>query len=101
MARISIAEVGAILADPQNAGETYLIKFVRGTGRKRGSIKTVAKVRYGAPGRKDASSNSAERAAKRTHVIKGTWPLTDAETGQLLTPLISHIIGFNEYKVYH
>lgn len=43
---------------------------------------------------------SAE-GARLLHKEQDTIPITDLEDGQYKTILISHIIGFNEYKVYH
>jgi hypothetical protein len=50
---ISIQEVLSYIRSDEGASDTFLIKFVRASGKKKGSIKTVAKARYGAVKPKD------------------------------------------------
>lgn len=97
-AQISIQEVLAQITATEHNGEDFLLKFIRSTGKKRGSIKTVAKARKGAPRqkRKPGSVNPTT-----LHKERGTIPITDIETSQYLTVLVSHIIQFNQYKVIH
>jgi hypothetical protein len=35
------------------------------------------------------------------HIDAGTLPITDITAGRYNTPLISHIIGYNGFKVIH
>lgn len=73
--------------------------FVKGQGKNRGDIRVVAKCRQGYPraahSRPGSTGHNAERKAMPLHVERGTIPLTCLDTGQLLTPFISHIIGYN------
>lgn len=95
MQSISIQQV---LSEIETAPQPFLIKFVRGTGKKRGSIKTVAKAVKGAPkGRIKARTGQSIGLHKERHTI----PITDLETNEYLSPLISHIIQFNQFKVFH
>ena len=97
---ISINQVLAqIRAEPER---TFWLAWVRATGKDRGSIKVVGKAMYGAPMR---SANGRVKVAMKErnnplHTEKGTLPISD-EMGTYLTPLISHIIGYNLYKVIH
>jgi hypothetical protein len=99
---INISQVLAEITDDEHAGKTFVIRFVRSVGKKKGSIKTVAKAVYGAAKRKAQSSAPADNTNKpRKHVDAGTIPMTDTETGKYFTPLISHIIEYNNFKVRH
>jgi hypothetical protein len=75
------------------------ICFVKGQGKNRGDIRVVAKCRQGYPktghSRPGSTGVHTERKAMPLHVERGTIPLTCLDTGQLLTPFISHIIGYN------
>lgn len=98
--QISIQQVLAqIRATPE---KTFWIAFVRATGRDRGSVKVVAKALYGAPMRTMSGKIiSVKDDRKRAlHVEKGTLPMSD-DMNTYLTPLISHIIGYNMMKVIH
>lgn len=83
-------------------GRPFWLAFVRSSGKGQGSIKKVSKCLYGAPkphaGRMGASLTDRNSAK---HTEKGTLPMTDHDTGNYLTPLISHIIGYNLYQVIH
>jgi len=99
--------IQAVLAETQSLstdGETFTLRYVRSTGKRKGSIKTVAKARRGVrTGFSGSSTTDAERSRSR-HTDSGTLPIIDTEAppdDQYLTPLISHIIGFNHYKVIH
>lgn len=45
--------------------------------------------------------NTEGKSKRRLHLDAGTLPMTDVETNTYFTPLISHIIGYNDCKVYH
>lgn len=89
----------------KNAGRAFELHFVRATGKKAGSIKTGVYT-YGAPNPR-APKKSAPGAPERmemknkTHVINGTLPLTDQKTKALCTPLISHLIKIDAYRIKH
>lgn len=91
---ISIQEV---LARMDGAQKPFLLKFVRATKEKRGTIKTVAKCLKGAPRRKIVARTRNRGLHKQNYTV----PVTDLEHEQYLTPLISHIIQFNQFKVKH
>lgn len=104
MQRMSIQEVLANMQEDANMGETCVLRFVRSTGKRRGTIKTVAKARYGAPRRSGGRGQAKGKPRKKQHklhVDAGTIPMTDAERNVYFTPLISHIIQYNNYQVIH
>lgn len=97
---ITIDEVLAEIRS--DSGRPFWLAFVRSSGKETGSVKTVSKCLYGSPkpkaGRLTASLTDRKSVQ---HTEKGTLPMTDHDSGQYLTPLISHIIGYNLYKVVH
>lgn len=99
---ISIQQVLAEIRDTSKEGHTFLLRWVRSResrNGKKGSIKTVPHCQYGKKG--GSRSISSRAKAKSLHIEKGTLPVYDAESGAYLTPLISHIIQFNQLKVIH
>lgn len=98
--KISIDQVLAEIRE--NPAGTFWLAFVRASGRERGSIKVVPKCLYGAP-RKNHEKVIGGVVGRQSalHTEKGTLPMTDYETGNYLTPLISHIVGYNLYQVIH
>jgi len=102
---ISIQEMLAEITGDEMNGKTFVIQFVRSSGPKKGTIATVSKARYGNPkGFDRANKNKGiyqPRQKQVLHKEKGTIPLTDTERNRYFTPLISHIIGYNQYKVRH
>ena len=79
----------------------FWLAFVRATGKRAGSIKVVSKAIYGAPAPKEHGAVAKVTGRSISlHTEKGTLPLTDATTGEYLTPLISHIVGYNLKKVF-
>lgn len=100
--QMSIQQVIAEIRD--NPQKPFWLAFVRATGKEVGSIKIVSRCLYGAPkigegGKALPVKSDRKRAA---HVDKGTLPMTDADRpDEYLTPLISHIIGYNMYQVTH
>ena len=99
---ISIQEAYAELrADPS---ATFWLAFVRATGKDAGSIKVVSRAAYGR--KKQLFGDQAQSPNQGVKAVgsfsdKGTLPMTDTTTGEYLTPLISHIIGYNLLKVIH
>lgn len=102
--RISIQQVLAeIRAQPE---KPFWIAFVRSTGKNAGSIKVVAKTLYGAPkrstgGRVGAVLPVKDDRKRALHIEKGTLPCTDYDKNEYITPLISHVFGYNLMKVIH
>lgn len=83
---------------------TFWLCFVRATGRHRGTFKVVPKCRYGAPqpsGPRPVRGGEPADRKKSLHVDRGTLPMTDHDSGEYLTPLISHIIGYQGKLVVH
>lgn len=80
----------------------FRIAFVRATGKNAGSVKELFAY-YGAPnpGGQSKPTKSISRKTRKLHTASGTIPLTDASTSRLITPLISHIITFQNKKVIH
>lgn len=95
--RIHINEVLSTLSESD--GKAHQISWVRATGRKRGSIKTVGRVWRAVP--KLDKPKKRGRKPRALHADRHTIPLVDADTGQPLTPLVSHIIEFDLKKVIH
>lgn len=103
---ISIQEVLAEITSDENAGQTFTLQFVRSSGKRKGSIAIVAKARYGnTRGYKKKNTPTinvgGERREKSLHKEAGTLPLTDTESNTYFTPLISHMLQFNQYKIRH
>ena len=101
--QISLQQVLAeIRTHPQRP---YWLCFVRATGKDAGSLKVISSAQYGAPKidytRKVKPMTERSSGAKGLHTEKGTLPMTDTTTNQYLSPLISHIIGYNMYQVIH
>lgn len=90
--------INEVLARMESEGKPFLLKFIRATGQNRGTIKTVAKAVKGAPRR---ALKKRQRGGGGLHKVNYTVPVTDLEMEQYLTPLISHIIQYNQYKVIH
>lgn len=64
----------------------------------------IARARYGAPRRRvsDTPTGTRERSkAPYEHNDNGTIPMTNVDRNKYFSPLISHIIGYNEYRVIH
>lgn len=100
--QISINQVLAdIRAEPT---KPFWLAFVRATGEHAGSVKVVSSTLYGAPRINDRTGDykpGTRLKATALHTEKGTLPCTDKTRGECLTPLISHIVGYNMYRVKH
>jgi len=99
----------ALLHIKSSGGEPFNLVFVRGSGKRRGSIKIVRCI-YGVKNPRDPGESINQentKAQARIYMEKKSWkengqiPVVELETGRMITPLISHIIGFNEYKIKH
>ena len=91
-------------------GRVFWLAFVRSTGKERGSVKVVARCKYGSPQAQVGAGQSGpglaeilgeKKSGKWLHTDKGTLPMTDYDSGQYITPLISHLIGYNLKKIIH
>lgn len=101
--QVSIQQVLAEIRE--NPDKPFWLCFVRATGKECGALKIVSKMLYGGP-RRAATRLRPDTAPVDTrkralHVEKGTLPCTDYDRNEYLTPLISHIIGYNMYQVIH
>ena len=84
--------------------QPFVLTFIRATGKKRGTEKTVAKCKIGAhPSYRGGANLPSAPKERKTPLMVDTAQLAchDADTGEYLTPLISHIIYFNLKKVIH
>lgn len=101
--QISIQQVLAEIRE--HPTKAFWLAFVRASGKEVGSIKVVAKTLYGAPKRATGSGGGMipvkDDRKRAMHVEKGTLPCTDYDKDEYITPLISHIIGYNLMKVVH
>lgn len=95
---ISINEV---LAKIEKPGAEFSLGFVRATGPKKGSIKYMPRVRKGAPKPNPRFQGKKKTTGVKKHRIFGTLPFTDIESGNYMTPLISHIVVFDNKQVIH
>jgi hypothetical protein len=102
MQGISIHQVLSQMAE--GGDKPFEIVYVKSQGRERGDLRRMI-CYYGAPMRRLSESESGKvretRKARMTHLESGTIPLTDAQSNELRTPRISHIIEFNSQKVIH
>jgi len=101
MREISIQKVLAEIRSNEE-GRPFLLKFVRSNKSKngeKGSIKTVAKALYGRSVR--IGDSNRKNASSVHHKSAGTIPITDTETNIYMTPLISHLVQFNSFKIKH
>ena len=67
----------------------FSLVFVRGTGKRAGSLKEVRRV------------SKLGHAAHDNHKERGTLPLYDVAKARPMTPVADNIIYFNNLKVLH
>ncbi len=100
--RISIQEALASIRSATSTTRPFRLEIVVSTGRSKGDIRVLAQCIKGAPAGAPATPTiGAAGRAEILHKERDTIPITDLEDGHYKTILISHIIGFNEFKVYH
>lgn len=100
--RISIQEVLANIRSATDRTRPFKLTIVVSTNRSRGDTRILAQCIKGAPaGAPPPSINGEAGGARVLHKEHDTIPITDLEDGQYKTILISHIIGYNQYKVIH
>jgi hypothetical protein len=107
--QISIDEVLLRIQECASEGKTFSLKWWRASGKQRGTLKFVAKARYGAPERErlahdirrtDEGAYRGERKVS-LHVDAGTIPITDLERNDYNTPIVRLIEEFNGMVVQH
>jgi hypothetical protein len=97
---ISIEQVLAEIS--ANTGKPFWLEFVRSSGNDAGKIKVVGKALYGRSEQVTKMSPKSVIPRKASlHIHKGTLPMQDYTEGHYISPLISHIIGYNLKKVKH
>lgn len=88
-----------------NPDRTFLLHFCRATGKQRGTVKVVPKCRVAKP--KEHYRRPGPQPIKRGYVKRslmvdrGQIGLENAETGEYLTPLMSHFMAYNLKKIIH
>lgn len=102
--QINISEVIARMRSGADGG-TFLLEFVVSQGKDKG-LRKKRKCRYGAPVQEIHTPRAKREAADadhREHVENGTLPLTnlDAYPPRYFTPLISHMVGYNNILIRH
>lgn len=77
----------------------FVLQFVRASGKRAGSLKVVRAI-YGRSTQPIEAIGRREKATT-LHKEDGTLPMMDADTGEYMTPLISHFRILNGYKIKH
>ena len=107
--------ISTMLADIRSKPEeTFTLEWWRAANEhnlrknKAGTVKLVAKAVMGAPKRMNAMRTKSTKAkGHRTYANKADFrdtsqfPITDSESGQFLTPLLSHLKSYNGLKIIH
>lgn len=98
--------IDQVLADMRKSPDrVFWLAFCRATGKDRGKLKIVSRCKYGAAKPRSYSGPGMAAAPKERnitlHVDAGTIPVHSADTGEYLTPLISHLEGYNLKKIIH
>lgn len=95
---ISIQKALDEMRDPERK-QPFVLQFARGTGKKKGSLKTV-RAFYGRSKQED--SNEPKRAkASASHKTHGTFPINNADTGEYETPLIALMRSYDGFRIKH
>lgn len=85
--------INMVLAEIRK-GKEFRLTFVRGTGRKQGSLR-FGKYLYGIA----YKGNKKVRNRTARHKYRGTIPLIDIETEDMVTPFISHMTHYNGLEI--
>ena len=95
---ISIQKVlDEIRSDDRNG--PFILQYVRASGKKKGSLKIVRGL-YGRSKQPTPALSKREKT-KVLHKEKGTLPITNADTNEYETPLISHFRVYCGFKIKH
>lgn len=78
----------------------FVLQFVRAGGKQAGSLKVVRAL-YGRSKQPVESMGDKRDKSQPLHKEVGALPMMDADTGDYLTPLISHFRTLNGYKIKH
>lgn len=95
---ISIQKVLDEIRSNERSGP-FVLQFVRSSGKQKGSLKTV-RAFYGRS-TQPVATGEVRAKSKVLHKSKGTLPVTNADTNDYETPLISHFRLYNGYKIKH
>lgn len=92
------------LAEMRKPGAVFWLAFCRATGKERGKMKIVSRVRYGAPptpGRVGVRPSELTQHTQPLFTDTSQLPCHNADNETFFTPLISHLEGFNLKKIIH
>ena len=95
---ISIQKVLDEIRSNERSGP-FILQYVRASGKKKGSLKTVRAL-YGRS-KQAAPATPSVGKTKTLHKEKGTLPITNADTNEYETPLISHFRVYCGFKIKH
>lgn len=100
---VTISKSAMLAAIVESGDRPFRLKFVKATGKSAGEI--AEKVcYYGAPNpypRAQSTEAKPVPRSRKKHLESNTIPLTEFGSSRMVTPLISHIIGFNGKQVIH
>ena len=107
--QLSIDDVLIRIQESASEGKPFSLKFWRATGKQKGTLKFIAKARYGGPERERVAHDirrtpeGAFRGERKVslHVDVGTLPITDIERNEYNTPVIRLIEEYNGMVVIH
>lgn len=102
---ISIDEVYSRLRSVHiNSSNSCRLTVVRSSGKNKGDVIIIPRARYGSPRRRVSDTPTGVRKRSNNdyeHNDNGTFPMTNVDRNKYISPLLSHIIGYNEYRVIH
>lgn len=85
-------------------GERFVLEHIKASGKHKGTL-VRGEYRYGAPTQEvhTPRAKATGDLDRREHVERGTLPLTRLDKGvpRYQTPLISHLISYNDMKIMH
>lgn len=84
----------------EHRDKPFVLQFVRASGKHAGSLKVVRAL-YGRSKQPLSAAGDTREKSQPLHKETGTLPMTDADTNEYLTPLISHFRLLNGYKITH
>jgi len=101
--QINISEVISRIKSRAD-GERFVLGHIKASGKHKGTL-VRGEYRYGAPSQEVhiPRAKASGDIDRREHVERGTLPLTRLDHGapRYQTPLISHLISYNDMKILH
>lgn len=104
MDTIAAAEMLSEIRSATDQTAPFLIRFVKGSGKNRGAIRTLPQVIKGTPRQTERAPATGKKSGRGVFLHKefDTIPLIDLSAGgRMVTVLISHIIQYKSFKVIH